>query len=261
MDTPVLPLGDRIKGYEAESEVLLDSEQAIIARVDGRGFSKLTAKLDKPDYRFNQCMMQVASFMVEQTHCALAYTQSDEITLVFEPKSPDTGLFFGGRVQKLTSVLGSMATVAFGKAFNQTFPEMSHTFPMFDCRVFHVPDIGEAANAVLWRVQDASKNAISMVARSNFSTSELHGKTTADRLQMLHDAGVAYDRLPAFFRHGSFWQRQRTQRVLSEAEWMLIPAHARHSVDKMVERSEVQRVSMPGDRITYYDIEPLLLRE
>jgi tRNA(His) 5'-end guanylyltransferase len=132
---------------------------------------------------------------------------------------------------------------------------------MFDCRVFHVPDIGEAANAVLWRVQDASKNAISMVARSHFSTSDLHGKSTVDRLQMLHDAGVAYDKLPAFFRHGSFWQRQSIKRVLTEEEWLTIPKKARLPLGHEVVRSQVQRVSMPGDRITYYDIEPLLLRE
>ena len=52
-----------------------------------------------------RAMIEAAYVVVEKTHARMGYTQSDEISLVFQ--APEGGdVFFNGRVQKLVSVLG-----------------------------------------------------------------------------------------------------------------------------------------------------------
>jgi len=55
---------------------------------------------------------------------------------------------------------------------------------MFDSRVFNIPK-EEVCNCFIWRQQDATKNSISMVAQSYFSTKELHCKNGMQKQDML----------------------------------------------------------------------------
>lgn len=54
----------------------------------------------------------------------------------------------------------------------------------FDARVFNVPK-DEVMNCLVWRQQDARRNSIQMVGQYNFSSKELHGKSTEDIIEML----------------------------------------------------------------------------
>jgi tRNA(His) 5'-end guanylyltransferase len=56
---------------------------------------------------------------------------------------------------------------------------------MFDARVFQIPYQEEVINYFIWRQQDATRNSISSVAQSQFSTKELHGKKTNQMQDML----------------------------------------------------------------------------
>jgi tRNA(His) 5'-end guanylyltransferase len=60
----------------------------------------------------------------------------------------------------------------------------------FDCRVFTIPDRIEVINYFRWRQQDCIRNSLSMVAQSNFSHKELHGKSQSNMHDMLHAKGV-----------------------------------------------------------------------
>lgn len=108
-------LGDRMKEYEGrESSRRLYSDLPIIARIDGRSFSKFTRPFDKPfDSSVTDAMDCATSRLVEKTHALVGYTQSDEITLVWHvdrSDNPAAQMLFDGRVQKLCSVLAGMAT-------------------------------------------------------------------------------------------------------------------------------------------------------
>jgi tRNA(His) 5'-end guanylyltransferase len=64
------------------------------------------------------------------------------------------------------------------------------TLAYFDCRVFTIPDRVEVMNYFRWRQQDCIRNSVSMVAQSNFSHKQLHGKSQRDMHDMLHSKGV-----------------------------------------------------------------------
>jgi tRNA(His) guanylyltransferase len=208
--------GDRMKGYEARSEMVLDLP--IVVRIDGRGFSKFTRGMQKPfDHSMSSAMVATAAKLVEHTHAALGYVQSDEISLVL------TRDFFGNRLQKITSVMAGLATAHFHEALRGLMGGYTKRAPHFDARTFSVPDMSEAANAVLWRIHDARKNAISMVAQAHFSHKELHGKSGPEKLQMLAQGGVSYDSYPETSRHGALVYRVTEKRFLTDEEYTRIP--------------------------------------
>ena len=86
----------------------------VILRVDGRGFSGLTeAHYTKPfDERFRDHMHAAALALVEDMQGALAYVQSDEISVVLPP---DWALF-DRRQEKAVSLSASIAAVSFSMA-------------------------------------------------------------------------------------------------------------------------------------------------
>lgn len=204
-------LGDRIKHYEKmETSEKFMPMIPIVARLDGRSFSKFTKSMTKPfDMNMTMIMQSVTKYLVEETGATVGYTQSDEITLVFWQRDYESDVFFAGKKQKMVSVLASLATAMFVKLALQHFPnECSKRLPHFDCRVFQVPSRSEATNAVLWRVQDAVRNSISMAAHATFGHSKLQGKSTNDKLDMLLESGINWNDYPKAWKEGSFFQRQ-----------------------------------------------------
>lgn len=227
--------GDRMKAYEAVGDTRLDVHLPICARIDGRSFSKFTRNYDRPfDARISHAMRATAAYLVEQTHARIGYVQSDEISLIYMAETPESSVFFDGRVQKLCSVLASMAA---GK-FMRELPDEPR-IPSFDARVWQVPSRTEAANVLLWRAQDARKNAISMACRSMFSAAQMHGQGQADMLAMMESVGVDFhSAYPAEDRFGVFCQRKTELRELEDAVWDRIPERNRPD-SRMVVRSRV----------------------
>lgn len=166
---------------------------AVIVRLDGRAFHTLTRGMEKPfDQRMVDAMSAAALSAAEALPgCALAYWQSDEISLAWANLSPERrvadpgeGLPFGGRVEKLVSVLASAAAVGFVRAF----PDAPGT-PCFDGRVLVVDDMAGLRRYLAWRVADSRKNAISAAAHAEFGHSALVGVGTRERRAMLEEAG------------------------------------------------------------------------
>lgn len=94
--------------------------------------------------------------------------------------------------------------------FFETEPsEFSSRLPTFDCRLFELPNWGEAANAILWRYQDAKKNSVQMLAQSMYTHKELQYLNTSKLLdKMLVEKNVDWNTYPEFFRTGVFVARQ-----------------------------------------------------
>jgi tRNA(His) guanylyltransferase len=174
---------------------------------------------------------------VDATHARLGYTQSDEISLVWRAETPESDVFFSGKVLKMASVLASMAAAKFARVCPEGY---EHKLPHFDCRVFQLPNDDEAANAILWRALDARKNAIQMVAQAHYSPKQLHKKSQGDMLAMLGNIGVRFEDYPASFKAGTFLRRETFERELSSEELERIPE--RHRPSGPVPRTVVEEV-------------------
>lgn len=243
-------LGDRMKAYEGVfAGMRFDRGLPVVARIDGRSFSSFTRGLNRPfDAGFRGAMLETARFLVESTDAKIAYTQSDEISLVWEAAGPDSQIFFDGRVLKMASNLASLATVKFLMEVGQRLPAAyAAKMPTFDARVWTVPTREEAANTLLWREIDAVKNSVSMAARGLFSHKQLTGKKREEMIEMMRSAGFEWSDLPVFFRRGSYLQRKSKEEAFSKEELESLPEkhEARLDPTKKRIRSSVEEITMP----------------
>lgn len=210
--------GDRMKRYETqETNRMFLPRLPVYARIDGRCFSRFTKDFQRPfDPYFSSIMVETTKALVRETNAVMGYTQSDEISLCWYTDKPESQIFFNGRIFKMTSVLASMTTSFFMKACYDSWEHFRIYWdrcmlnpPSFDCRVFVLPNLTEAANAFLWREQDATKNAISMAASHYFSHKELQGKNGKQMQEMLwQQYNINFNDYPSFFKRGTFVQKE-----------------------------------------------------
>lgn len=216
-------LSNEMKTHEAAFEPLLKPGLPFVMRLDGVAFRKLTRHMHKPfDARFTAAMLATAEYLVEKTGARIGFCQSDEITLVCctevvnDAESsipPNSTVMYGGRVQKIASIVAGMAAAKFSSCIrgcdwsdvqeardaqqqqknhravlrrsNETFQASQQQQPsddafppietFFDCRVFNVPDARSAAHAVYWRHNfDCRRNAINAIGFAHFAHADLH---------------------------------------------------------------------------------------
>ena len=237
-------MGDRLKMFEGiEAGRILIPNLPICVRVDGRAFHTFTRGMNRPyDERMSKAMIETMKYLVQKTDACIGYVQSDEISLVLSDiKEP----LFGGRVQKLTSIIAAMATAKFNDEIHKSFPDKA--LAEFDCRVWNVPNRTEAANTILWREFDATKNSISMAARSVYSDKQLLGKNSSDKQELLWQKGINWDKYPVFFKRGTYARRVVMERKLTPDELKDLPEHheARKNPDMVFTRSEIKEIEMP----------------
>lgn len=234
--------GDRMKYYESmEAGRRFLPMLPVIARLDGKNFSRWTKGLKRPyDERMNELMKKVTVDLVTNTNANIGYTQSDEITLGFYSNSFKSQIFFDGRIMKLTSVLASMATAYFNDWAPKLIPEREGYLAYFDCRVWQLPNLVEGTNAILWRELDATKNSVSMAARHYYSHQQLHGLGRADMMDLLHAKGVNWNDYPVFFKRGVYVQRHKEIRKFTADEIEDLPEQheARTNPNLEVERTD-----------------------
>lgn len=242
-------LGDRMKGYESlEAGRCFLPLLPICIRLDGRGFSKWTAGLERPfDVRLSRAIVSTTKALVEESGALVGYTQSDEISLILYSHSLKKTTFFDRRIQKLTSVLSSLATAHFNGLVRMAIPERRDQMATFDCRAWAVPDVHEAANTLLWRELDATKNSISMAVRAHYPHDDIVNKTAPEMHEMLHQVGVNWNDFPAFFKRGTFVQRRPFTKAFAADELDALPPHhqARKDPSLTVTRHRVVEIDMP----------------
>lgn len=221
-------LGDRLKAIEQiEASRAAQRDLPLIARLDGRAFHTFTKGLARPyDVRLSQLMIDTTSYLVEQTHAKLGYTQSDEISLVWWNATPESAYMFDGKLQKLTSVLAGMASGFFTKYLNERIPEKNE-IAVFDCRVWNVANKHEAYLNYLWRQDDCVKNSISMAAQAHFSHKQLNGIDSEGKKKMLRDINQPWEEQPKFFRFGTFIRREPGIVHLTQEQLEKIPLRHR----------------------------------
>lgn len=225
----VQTLGDRMNEYEAvTTSYSLIKKIPVYARIDGRAFHTFCHGLIKPfDMDMVKVMQQTTAYLVEKTNAAVGYVQSDEISLAWTEPSK---MPFETRLFKLESVLAAMATSAFTLyGLNTSLKsKIEKMFPHFDCRVCQLPDMQELANMFMFREKDCIKNSITMVALSKLGHNKLHNKNSDDKIQMLAELGLDYDKdIDEDLRVGAYFHRENYMKTLSDAEVAKIPENKR----------------------------------
>ena len=120
-------LADLIKGLEAATDTKLNPDLPYVVRLDGHGFSKFTRGFKRPvDERITYAMTMTAQDLLMEFNAVLAYTQSDEISLVFpavDRERKQTPLY-SGRIQKIVSLAASFAATRFNFHLRTAFPTL-----------------------------------------------------------------------------------------------------------------------------------------
>lgn len=230
-------LGDRMKEYyENRSKTYLTRRTPCILRLDGVHFHSYTKNFMRPyDEVFHKSMNDTLLYLCKNIQgCKIGYTQSDEITLLLRDDDKlTTDAWFDYSVQKLCSVAASMATLEFNRAFAKYSYEWwnqhaaidptdhSEVFDVdygdeiyraylrakdigatFDCRAFNIPE-SEIQNCIVWRQQDATRNAIQMLGQAHFSHKTLENKSNNDIQDMLFlEKGINFNDMPTDFKRG-----------------------------------------------------------
>ncbi len=242
-------LGDRMKDYErAEGGRRLLARVPVCVRIDGKRFSRFTQGLARPyDERLSRLMVATTRYLVEESSAVVGYTQSDEISLVMWDPDPKAQIFLDRRVLKLASILASMTTGYFNAHLPEHLPEKTSQMALFDCRVWSVPALDEAANTLLWREIDATKNSISMAARAHYSHAELMNKTSSELHELLHQKGVNWNDFPSFFKRGTYVMRRTVERSFTAEDLAALPPKhaARTNPDLKIVRQEVYVPELP----------------
>ena len=100
--------------YEQIPKIKLMRRCPVVCRIDGRAFHTFTKGFKRPfDDLLIKTMQETAKYLCENVQgCVLAYTESDEISLLLiDYQKLDSDAFFDYEVQKLCSIISSMATL------------------------------------------------------------------------------------------------------------------------------------------------------
>ena len=204
-------LDKKMRRYEQSLDQVLLPETYMVARLDGRGFTRLTKeiyKFEAPfDERFRDMMVHtVEGLMNCGFRIVYAFTESDEISLLFEI-SEDA---FGRKVRKYNSILAGEASAAFSLLLGRV--------ATFDCRMIPLPNVEKVQDYFRWRQEDANRNALNsqcywMLRKEGKSVHEatktLEGKGVDFKNELLFSKGINYNDLPSWQKRGiGYWSEQ-----------------------------------------------------
>lgn len=197
-------LDKKMRIYEESLDQYILPELYLVARLDGRSFSRLTKEVcdfEAPfDVRFRDMMVNtVKSLMDCGFRVVYGFTESDEISLLFHPEEQT----FSRKVRKFNSILAGQASAAFSLQLGQAIA--------MDCRIVPLPTLEKVQDYFLWRQEDAHRNALNahcywMLRKEGISpriaTEQLDGKSIAYKNELLFSRGINFNELPAWQKRG-----------------------------------------------------------
>jgi tRNA(His) guanylyltransferase len=197
-------LDKRMRAFETNMDQRVLPELYIVARLDGRGFTRLTKDLlvlDRPfDERFRDAMVETVKHLMNcGFKVSYGYTESDEISLLFD--AGENG--FDRKTRKILSILAGEASARFTQAMG--------AIGVFDCRIIPLPTENLVVDYFRWRAEDANRNALSAYCYWKLrdkglsaaeATKQLNGKSVADKNELLFQTGINYNDLPLWQKRG-----------------------------------------------------------
>ncbi|MFN7923471.1 MAG: tRNA(His) guanylyltransferase Thg1 family protein [Bryobacteraceae bacterium] len=200
----------RMRRFETAHDLSLVPGIFLVARLDGRGFTRLTKELypfEKPfDSRFRDYMVATVEHLMQAgPRVIYGYTQSDEISLLF---GRDDGIF-DRRLRKLDSVLAGEASACFSMKLSG--------IACFDCRISQLPTEESVVDYFRWRQADATRNALNahcywLLRQQGKSARQadeaLVGLSQPKKNELLFAAGINFAKLPNWQKRGTgfYWE-------------------------------------------------------
>lgn len=204
-------LDAKMRIYETAHDRSIVPGMFIVARIDGRSFTKLTKetlKFEAPfDTRFRDLMIETVKHLM---NCGFGviygYTESDEISLLFALN--ENG--FSRKYRKMISVLAGEASAKFSTLLGQP--------AAFDCRLSELPNEALVVDYFRWRNEDAHRNALNahcywMLRKQQLSkteaTRQIEKLSTAEKNELLFSNGINFNKLPEWQKRGvGLWWSQ-----------------------------------------------------
>ena len=190
--------------YEQSLDVCLLPDIYMVARLDGRSFTRLTREIchfEAPfDENFRDMMVGTVQHLMQCGFNVLyGFTESDEISLLFSPEEKA----FGRKTRKYNSILAGEASAAFTHQLGRP--------AALDCRMVPLPNVNRVRDYFLWRQEDANRNALNahcywMLRKEGKTvqeaTSMITGRSVAWKNELLFQHGINYDKVPAWQKRG-----------------------------------------------------------
>lgn len=198
-------LDAKLRVYETAYDLCVLPDVYMVARIDGRGFTRLTKDVldfERPfDERFRDLMLETTKHLMSEAgfNVVYGYTESDEISLLFQRDEAS----FGRKLRKLHSILAGEASAK--------FTHLLGSVAVFDCRISALPSKRLVVDYFRWRNEDAHRNALSahcywlmrnQGASARAATRAIEGKSVADKHEFLFQHGINFNELPAWQRRG-----------------------------------------------------------
>lgn len=194
----------KMRVYETSSDRCILPEIYIVARIDGRGFTRLTKEVhqfEAPfDERFRDLMIETVKHLMNcGFNVIYGYTQSDEISLLLHPDET----LFGRKTRKYISILAGEASAKFSAGLGDV--------AAFDCRISELPNKKLVEDYFRWRNEDAHRNALNAccywrLRQDNYSvkdaTAKIKGISIAAKNELLFQYGINFNDLPSWQKRG-----------------------------------------------------------
>jgi tRNA(His) 5'-end guanylyltransferase len=235
-------LDDAMKIYENRTlTTTLPDDRPLLIRLDGHCFSRFTNKFPTFENEpfsdlFTKIMIKTANSLMNDTTFkpTMAYTHSDEITLLFNGFS-----VFNQRSQKWLSLLASKTSSYFQLHLKYAITSLRHNIlvnkdinnltddlitaldssaPSFDARVifFPVGNESEIVNYFIWRSQrDCFRNCVSAYASMYMSKKDLNTLNTTQKLNILQDKhNLLLTDIKLYLQYGVFIKKTLTEECI-----------------------------------------------
>ena len=194
----------RMRVFETAHDQYVLPGLYMVARLDGRSFSRLTKEIcqfEAPfDQRFRDMMVETVKHLMNCGFTVVyGYTESDEISLLFDLNENA----FARKHRKYNSVLAGEASARFSLLLGR--------LAVFDCRLCELPNAGLVIDYFRWRTSDAHRNALNAHCywrlraeglSESKATERLEGMSVGGKNEMLFDYGVNFNDLPAWQKRG-----------------------------------------------------------
>lgn len=201
--------------YETAQDRCVLPNMYMVARIDGRNFTKLTKdvhKFDAPfDVRFRDLMVEtVKHLMTCGFNVLYGFTQSDEISLLFHYNESA----FSRKIRKYISILAGEASAKFSALLGAV--------GAFDCRLSELPNKQLVQDYFRWRNEDAHRNALNAhcywrLRQDAFSvaaaTERIKGMSIGAKNELLFHYGINFNNLPNWQKRGSgiYWKEEQKE--------------------------------------------------
>jgi tRNA(His) 5'-end guanylyltransferase len=197
-------LDNKMRVYETANDAFVLPNIYMVARIDGRNFTRLTKEthnFEAPfDIIFRDYMVEcVKHAMNTGFNIVYGYTQSDEISLLFHINETS----FSRKHRKYNSILAAEISAKFSLLLGSV--------AAFDCRICELPNRSLVTDYFRWRNEDAHRNSLSahcywLLRKNDFSATaaarKIEGLSTAHKNELLLSYNVNFNELPSWQKRG-----------------------------------------------------------